>query len=147
MLTFDLSPASGAEAGATVDAGDCTGVVAVGCVCASAWGSILAGSGLLSGVAGALVVEAFSVSPGGDSVFGSGFGAGGADSSGFAASRGAGGGRGGVTVGGAAAGEVFADGVLRSVAADFGLGFVESGASYEPNGLIAFGMRALVGPP
>ena len=62
-------------------------------------------------------------------------------SSGFAASRGAGGGRGGETIGGA----VFADGILRAIAADFG--FAESGASGESNGLMALGMRAFVGPP
>ena len=75
------------------------------------------------------------------STFGSGLGAGGADSSGFAASRGAGGGRGGPTTGGTAAG-----GILRAVAADFGLDFVETGASGESNGLMALGMRTFVGP-
>ncbi len=77
------------------------------------------------GVAGAFAVEAFWLSPGGESLFGSGVGAaGGADSSGFTASRGAGGGRGGAAVGAMAPGAVLFGGVFRSVAADFGLGFV-----------------------
>ena len=111
------------------------------CVCASGWGSIFAGSGFASGAAGALAVEALlGARPEEDSTFGSGMGAVGADSSGFAASRGAGGGRGGRNDGGPAGG------VLGAVAADFGLGFVETGAGCEPYGLTASGMRAFVGP-
>lgn len=140
MLTFDLSPASAEEAGAAGLAVG-SGVESWACVCASGCGSIFAASGLASGAAGALDDEAFSLSSGGETTFGSGLGAGGTDSSGFAASRGAGGGRGGPTTGGTAAG-----GILRAVAADFGFDFVESGASGEPNGLMALGMRAFVGP-
>ena len=111
---FDLSLASADGAGA--------GGLAIrssaesgGCVRASGWeGSIMTGSGLASGAAGATTVEAFSVSPG-EVIFGSGLSAGGADSSGLAASCGAGGDR-GVTTGGAPPGPVFADGVLRAVA-------------------------------
>jgi hypothetical protein len=140
MLTFDLSLASAEEAGAPGLAVG-SGVESWGCVCATGCGSIFAASGLASGAAGALADEAFSLSSGGETTFGSGLGAGGADSSGFAASRGAGGGRGGPTTGGTAAG-----GILRAVAADFGFDFVESGASGESNGLMALGMRAFVGP-
>ena len=146
MLVFGLSLASADEAGAIALAVG-PGAESPGCVWACAWGSIRAGSRLASGAAGnALPVDAFSVSPGADSIFGSGFGAGGADSSGFAASRGAGGGRGGPTVGGAAAGALFAGGVLRAVAPG-ALGFVESGDDCGPYGLMALGMCTSGGPP
>ena len=81
---------------------------------------------------------AFSLSPGGDSIFGSGLGGGRrrfvralgrlARSGGWQRRRNrrrGGGGRG------------FAGGILRAVAADFGLGFVEAGAGRESNGLMA----------
>ncbi len=74
MLTFDLSLASAEEAGAVG-----SGVESWGCVCTWGCGSIFAASGLASGAAGALDDEAFSLSSGGETTFGSGVGAGGAD--------------------------------------------------------------------
>jgi len=128
MLVFDFSPASADEAGFAVG----SSAESRDCSCASGSGSILAGSGLTSGAVGAVEVEAFWVSPGAESIFG--LGAGGADSSGFAASRGAGGGRGGVTVG---------DGLLRAVGAGCGLGFAETGA--WPIDAVARTLARLVG--
>ena len=132
MLTFDLSDVGGA-----VGLAAWSGAESSGCACASDLGAVWAASGLASGASGALPEDAFSLSPGGDSIFGSGFGAGGA-CSGFVASRGAGGGRGGAAIG---------DGLLRAVGADGGLGFVAAGADWGPYGLIALGMCRFDGAP
>jgi hypothetical protein len=141
MLIFDLLLASADDAGAgglAVGSGAESG----GCVCAFVW-SGSAGSDLALGSVGATKVEALSVLPAEDSIFGSGLGMSEAGSSGCAASLGAGGGGAGVTAGGIAAGPVFTDWVLRAVAAGCDLAL---GANWVPYGL-TLGMCGWAGPP
>jgi hypothetical protein len=165
MFTFDFSLESAVAPGFAVGSGagpaDCA--VALGCVCASGRGSAFGAFALRSGLAAALVCGVPSVPASSDaggtvpisddaaSVFGSsdsslpvgvddagvdafglaGSGDAGCTAVGAAASCGLGGGAGGAAV----------------VPGFFGLDFVADGASGEPNGLIAAGMRTFAGPP